>query len=68
MVRIIRAPEKFNGFGRVRTRELGYRRPALVILLFITILLLTGSFLLQAIVFVLLVVIFRPYLETTIIK
>ena len=27
MLRIIRKPEKSNGFGRVRTRELGYQRP-----------------------------------------
>ena len=28
MLRIIRTPEKSNGFGRVRTREFGYQRPA----------------------------------------
>ena len=28
MLKIIRTPEKSNGFGRVRTRELGYQRPA----------------------------------------
>ena len=28
MLRIIRTPEKSDGFGRVRTRELGYKRPA----------------------------------------
>ena len=28
MLRIIRTPEKSNGFGRVRTRKLGYQWPA----------------------------------------
>ena len=28
LLRIIRKTEKSNGFGRVRTRELGYQRPA----------------------------------------